>query len=128
LDKAVPLPLVDAKRAVRRWISLGPVQLQPSELMKTVYVLALAWYLRYRRNYRTLRGLLQPFALTLLPMGLILMQPDLGTVLLFLPVLFAMLYAAGAKTKHLLLVIALAGLASPIFWHYIRGYQRLRVA
>jgi cell division protein FtsW (lipid II flippase) len=127
LDHVHPMPLVDAKRAVRRWITVGSIQLQPSELMKIVYVLALGWYLRYRRNYRTLTGLLQPFALTLLPMALILVQPDLGTVLLFLPVLFAMLYAAGAKTKHLLLVIGLAVLASPFFWHHIRGYQRLRV-
>lgn len=127
LDRVYPMPLVDARRSVRRWITVGPVQLQPSELMKIVYVLALAWYLRYRRNYRTLSGLLAPFALTLVPMALILVQPDLGTVLLFLPVLFAMLYAAGAKAKHLLLVLGLAMFASPFFWHYIHGYQRLRV-
>ncbi len=127
LDQVHPMPLVDARRGVRRWITIGPVQLQPSELMKIVYVLALAWYLRYRRNYRTLSGLFQPFALTLVPMALILVQPDLGTVLLFLPVLFAMLYAAGAKPKHLLLVLGLALLASPFFWHHIKPYQRLRV-
>jgi len=50
------------------------------------YVLALAWYLRYRSNYRTFLGLIPPFALTLVPMALIKMQPDLGTLLLFLPV------------------------------------------
>lgn len=127
LDRVHSVPLVEAKRNVRRWISLGPVQLQPSELMKIAYVLGLGWYLRYRRNYRTFVGLLQPFALTLVPMALILVQPDLGTVLLFLPVLFAMLYAAGARGRHLMLVMVLALIASPVFWHYIRGYQRLRV-
>jgi rod shape determining protein RodA len=126
-DKYVNLPFVDAQRNTRRWVRVGPVQLQASELMKAAYVLALAWYLRYRRNFRTLTGLVAPFVLTLLPMGLILIQPDLGTVLLFLPVLFAMLYTAGAKVKHLLVILLLAALASPFFWSHIKGYQRLRI-
>ncbi len=127
-DRWVNLPLVEEQRNARRWIDLGPAQLQPSELMKIGYVLALAWYLRYRRNYRTLRGLVPPFALTLLPMALIKMQPDLGTVLLFLPVLFAMIYAAGAKVKHLAVIVLLGALAVPVFWFKIAGYQRLRIA
>jgi rod shape determining protein RodA len=95
--------------------------------MKIVYVLALAWYLRYRRNFRTLFGLVAPFVLTLIPMALILIQPDLGTVLLFLPVLFAMLYSAGAKVKHLSIIVLLALLSAPFFWFQIKSYQRLRV-
>jgi rod shape determining protein RodA len=60
-------------------------------------------------------------------MALILLQPDLGTVLLFLPVLFAMLFAAGARTKHLLVILVLGGLCAPLFWLKIRDYQRLRI-
>jgi len=127
LDKWLPLPLVDVRHGARRWIQLGPAQLQPSELMKIAYVLALAWYLRYRKNYRKLSGLVAPFALALVPMALIKMQPDLGTVLLFLPVLFAMLYAAGAKTSHLLVIVFAGVLAMPFFWFKIETYQRLRV-
>lgn len=127
LDRWLPIPLVDLQRNARRWIRVGPIQLQPSELMKITYVLALASYLRYRRNYRTLTGLVPPFALTLLPMVLIKMQPDLGTLLLFLPVLFAMLFAAGAKGRHLGVIIALGLLAMPLFWFKIETYQRLRV-
>ncbi len=122
------LPFVRRQRAAWRWIRLGPITIQPSELMKIAYVLALAWYLRYRRNYRTLRGLLMPFALALLPMALIKMQPDLGTVLLFLPILFAMLFAAGAKAKHLLSIVAMGLLCLPLFWLKIEPYQRLRLA
>jgi rod shape determining protein RodA len=120
-------PLVPLRNGAYRWIQIGPVQVQPSELMKIAYVLALAWYLRYRKNYRTLRGLVAPFALTLAPMALIKMQPDLGTVLLFLPVLFAMLFAAGAKTSHLGVIILAGVLAMPVFWFKIETYQRLRV-
>ncbi len=127
LDRWVDVPLVDIKRDARRWLTLGPVQIQPSELMKILYVLALAWYLRYRRSYRTLMGLVTPFVITLVPMALILVQPDLGTVLLFLPVLFAMLYAAGAKGKHLLIILLLAAFSAPFFWFQIKSYQRLRI-
>ncbi|MHC4797593.1 MAG: FtsW/RodA/SpoVE family cell cycle protein, partial [Planctomycetota bacterium] len=91
-------------------------------------ILALAWYLRFRKNFRTFQGLLAPFLLTLIPMGLILVQPDLGTVLLFLPVLFAMLYAAGAKGKHLAIIILMGVMCLPVFWLKLKPYQRLRLA
>lgn len=122
------LPLVAEQRNSRRWLKLLGVQIQPSEIMKIAYVLALAWYLRYRRSYRTLPGLIAPFLITLVPMGLILKQPDLGTVLLFLPVLFVMLYVAGAKLKHLAVIVLLGVLCTPVFWFKIRDYQRLRIA
>ena len=61
----------------------------------------MARYLRFRNNYRTLRGLLPPFGLALLPLVLILKQPDLGTALVFIPALFVMLFVAGAKLRHL---------------------------
>jgi len=130
LDRWVNIPFVpygSITRWTRRWIQMPGFRIQPSELMKVVYVLALAWYLRYRQNYRTLGGLIPPFALTLLPMAMILLQPDLGTVLLFLPVLFAMLFAAGARGKHLAIVVALGLLCAPLFWLKIRDYQRLRI-
>jgi len=79
----------------------------PSELAKVAFVLAIAWYLRYRDNYRTLLGLLIPFCIMFVPVALILKQPDLGTAMLFAPALFAMLIAAGAKLRHL---AVLAGL------------------
>lgn len=127
IDKHIDLSFVPYRNGSRRWIEIGSIQLQPSELMKIVYVLALAWYLKYRRNYRTFAGLAAPFFLTLVPMGLIIIQPDLGTVMLFLPVLFAMLFTAGAKGRHLLIIILLGTLCLPLFWLQIRDYQRLRL-
>jgi len=90
-----------------RWIDLVIFRVQPSELAKLAYILTLAWYLRYRHSYRTLRGLIVPFALTFVPIALILPEPDLGTSLLFLPTLFIMLFVAGAKLRHLLCFVAL---------------------
>jgi len=90
-----------------RWFDLGPIKVQPSEMAKLAYILMLAWYLRRGSRYRQLRGLIVPFAVSFLPMGLILIEPDLGTSLLFLPTLYFMLFMAGAKLRHLLLILAL---------------------
>lgn len=89
----------------RRWIPLGLVQFQPSELAKLTFIIALAWYLRFRSNYRRLVGLIPPLVLTLVPAGLILIEPDLGTTLLLFPTLGLMLFMAGAKLRHLLAVV-----------------------
>jgi cell division protein FtsW (lipid II flippase) len=88
----------------------------------------LAWYLRYRSNYRNFKALVGPFALALLPMVLILPEPDLGTVLLLMPILFTMLFAAGAKVKHLLLIVLMALMVSPMLWYKMRPYQRIRIS
>ncbi len=128
MDRWIPMPMVQVIRNTRQWIRLGPVQVQPAELVKIAYILALAWYLRYRRNYRALGGLIAPFAFALVPMALIKAQRDLGTVLLFPPVLFAMLFAAGAKVRHLGVIVLLALLCAPLFWLKIEPYQRLRLA
>jgi cell division protein FtsW (lipid II flippase) len=110
-----------------RWIRLKFFQIQPSEFIKITYILGLAMYLRYRKNYRRLGGLLGPFALTLLPMVLILLEPDLGTVMLLLPVLMIMLYAAGAKIRHLGAIVLLIICCVPILFSIMKPYQRSRV-
>jgi len=128
VDRYVDLPLIPVRNGVRRWINLGPLSLQPSEFMKLVLVLTLARYLRFRNSYRRLRGLLIPFVLTLGPMVLILRQPDLGTTLMLLPVLFIMLFVAGARLRHLTLVIGLGCATLPAFYFYgMKDYQRERI-
>ena len=110
-----------------RWIRIAGASLQPSEFAKVAFVLALARYLMYRDNYRRFRGLAAPLALAMLPLVLILREPDLGTALVFLPVLFAMLYAAGARHADLL-KLALCGVAClPALWTQMSREQRSRV-
>lgn len=119
--------LTPPRNGAYRWIQLPGFQVQPSEFVKVAFVLALAWYLRYRRNYRRFLGLLIPFLISAVPLALILLEPDLGTVVLMGPVLFVMLFMAGARIRHLL-IIALMGLAAlPFAWEQIKGYQRARV-
>ncbi|MFC1634660.1 FtsW/RodA/SpoVE family cell cycle protein [Planctomycetota bacterium] len=127
------LPFARPKQGTYRWIWLtvggrALPSIQPSEFCKLAYVLALAWYLRYRSNYRRFEALIGPFALTLLPMVLILPEPDLGTVLLMMPILFTMLFVAGAKVKHLFLIVLMALMVSPLLWFKIRPYQRIRIS
>jgi len=95
-------------RGAHRWIKVGPIQIQPSEIAKLTYIILLAWYLRYGDHYRKIAGLIVPFVLTLIPMALILKQPDLGTSLLLLPTLYVMLFLAGAKLRHLLGIVVVA--------------------
>jgi len=133
LAKVVNIPFVPLRNGTHRWIviTIGGYSLpavQPSEICKLAYILGIAWYLRYRSNYRSFKALIGPFLLTLLPMILILAEPDLGTVLLMMPILFTMLFVAGAKVKHLLLVVLLALLVSPLMWKKMNPYQRIRIS
>lgn len=116
-----------ARHGARRWIPLGLLYFQPSELAKLAYILALSHYLMYHHNYRRLPGLVVPFLLTLVPVGLVLREPDLGTALLFLPVLFAMLFAAGARPRHLVLIGLLGVAVSPLLWLGMNVEQRSRI-
>lgn len=135
-----PLPLVRKLNGTYAWINLRLMSLQPAELMKIAFIMLLARYLRFRSNYRTFKGLLAPFALAVVPLILILKQPDLGTALVFAPVLFAMLFVAGARKRHLLgiagmglalmPIVWLSGTDKPVFSHMpklVKEYQRSRV-
>lgn len=105
--------LLPARQGSHRWISIpgvSAINLQPSEVAKLTFIIALAWYLRYRDSYRRLGGLIIPFLITLVPLVLILKEPDLGTAILLLPTLMVMLFVAGAKLWHLAVIVALGAL------------------
>lgn len=113
-----------------RWIGIGAFRAQPSEFMKPILVVMLAATLRYSTEHRRLGGLVKPVALTLVPFLLVMRQPDLGTALLFVPLAFAVLFAAGARLRHLG-VLAVGGLVAATAIALVPGvlkdYQRDRV-
>ncbi len=123
----LPEAIVRPRNGARRWINVLVTDMQPSELAKIAWVLALASYLRYRQNYRRLTGLLLPLGLTFIPMALILVEPDLGTAMLFLPTLFAMLVAAGAKLRHLALVMVIGLSLAPAMYPLLKPHQKNRI-
>lgn len=122
-----PEVLVTPRNGARRWINLGLADFQPSELAKIAYVLAMASYLRFRKNHRRLLGLLPPAAITLIPMGLIVLEPDLGTAMLFLPALGAMLIAAGAKLSHMLAIVVVLAAGAPAMYPLLKPHQKQRI-
>ncbi|MCE7973877.1 MAG: hypothetical protein DYG92_06040 [Leptolyngbya sp. PLA1] len=127
LIPVVPSWLVRPRNGARSWIDLGPVDFQPTELAKIAWACVIAWYLRYKANHRTLLGLAPPAFITAIPVGLITLQPDLGSALLFIPALFAVLVAAGAKFKHLALVVLVAMLAAPASYPLLMPHQQARI-
>jgi rod shape determining protein RodA len=113
----------------QRWIAIGSFQLQPSEMMKISLVLALARYfngLTYEEIGKPLNVLI-PALMVLIPAGLVLKQPDLGTAGMLLLGGALLFYAAGVRLWKFA-IVAVAGLAAgPIAWNFLRDYQKDRV-
>jgi rod shape determining protein RodA len=113
----------------QRWIDLGLIQLQPSELMKVALMLALARYfhgLTIEEIGRPLR-LIVPALFILMPAVLVLKQPDLGTALMLLMCGGAVFFLAGVRLWKFVFVIAAAGGALPVVWGHMRDYQKNRI-
>lgn len=109
-------------RGTSAWINLGFMKIQPSEFMKLATVILLAKYLEMReRDLRYFRELLIPAIIVFIPVGFILLQPDFGTAMVFIPVLFAMLFVGGADVTHLvsIILIAVISLVMPMMITYM---------
>ena len=116
-------------KGAQRWIDIGPVQPQPSELMKIMLVVALAaWF--HRASWERIGNplFLIPAAIAvLLPMGLILKQPNLGTALITGMVGAAVFWAAGVRWWKFALLGAAGAVAAPIAYERLHDYQRARI-
>lgn len=127
LIPVVPESLVTARKGARAWINLGVADFQPAELTKIAFVLVVAMYLRYSRSHRKFVGLIVPGLIAAVPAGLITLQPDLGTASLFAPSLFAMLVAAGARLRHLTLIVVAAAAVLPASYPIMKPHQQARI-
>lgn len=112
----------------QRWLVIGPVSIQPSEFAKLGIIVTLAWVLSQRREPFQRPSDLVPYLLHVAPaFVLVFLQPDLGTSLVFLAILFAMLFAAGVPGRHLAGLAGLGVAALPLLWQLLLPYQRLRL-
>ena len=127
LIPGVPDFIVRPRHGARRWINLWLVDVQPSELVKIAFVLALASHLRYKKHYRKFSGLILALCVVVPSSVLILIEPDLGTAMLFLPAMLAMLIAAGAKYKHLCTIAILGIMASSLMYPMLQEHQKNRI-
>jgi rod shape determining protein RodA len=116
-------------KGAQRWISVGGFQLQPSELMKIFLVLALARYF-HRASYGRIGNLLFLLPATLavlLPVGLILKEPNLGTAVITATIGGAIFLAAGVRWWKFVIVIGGLAAALPLAYHHLHDYQRERI-
>jgi rod shape determining protein RodA len=114
----------------RRWISLGVMNVQPSEFAKLALALVLATQFGdARRSARTNGDLFAGAVFVAVLFGLIARQPDLGTAVALVPVFIGMAFVAGLRLKFLVVLAIVALLASPVVWRYaLQDYQRARIS
>lgn len=131
----VVIVLAPTVMGAERWIVFGPIRLQPSELAKIAIIITLAKHLAEKNDLGNFRELISPLLHIAVPMGLVLLQPDFGTALVFAAIGLGMLYFAGANPKHLLALV-LAGILAVSLAAYLstkglfpllKGYQVKRL-
>ncbi len=116
-------------KGAQRWIDIGPIQLQPSELMKITLVLGLAQYF-HRASWERVGNplfLIPPAIMVVVPVALILKQPNLGTALITATIGAAVFWSAGVRWWKFALVASAAAVAAPIAYDGLRDYQRARI-
>ena len=111
-----------------RWIDLKFIKLQPSELMKIALVMALAKYFHTStlQSIETVRGIVPPLMMALVPAALIMAQPDLGTAMMLLFTTGVILFAVGVQVWKFVALGGMAAVLMPIGWHFLHDYQKLR--
>jgi rod shape determining protein RodA len=117
-------------RGSQRWIPIGSFSLQPSELMKVFFIVALAKHLHNdpRTEGRTLKDLIIPALILSLPLLLILKQPDLGTALILVFIFITVMFLTHLKLRSLVTLVVTMGVSAPLAWSYLlKPYQRERV-
>jgi len=111
----------------RRWLPLGFMRIQPSEILKIAMPLMLAWYFHKYEAALKFRHYVIAGLLLIVPFGLIAKQPDLGTAILVGAAGFYVIFFAGLSWKAIIGMVAVAASAAPFVWTMLHDYQRKRI-
>ena len=112
----------------QRWISIGPISIQPSEFSKIIMIVSLATMLEDKvGKLNTLHDLLPVAAYVGVPFLLVLKQPDLGTSLVFMAIFLGMIFACGINLRLLGGFFAAGVAMLPVLWHFLKDYQKMRI-
>lgn len=114
-------------KGAQRWLDIGPVRFQPSELMKLILPMTVAWLFAHSQSPPSVSRLILGTTLIALTGSLIVVQPDLGTSLLIGLSGLSVLFFAGLPWKVIFTAIAGVLLSAPIAWHFMHAYQKQRV-
>jgi len=114
-------------KGAQRWLSLGPVRFQPSEIMKLAAPMILAWYLHDKSLPPTIKILLVTSILLLIPVMLVAKQPDLGTAILIAAAGASVLLLAGLGWRLIAITSAVLLASLPVVWYFMHDFQRQRV-
>ena len=117
----------DVGKGAQRWLDLGFIRFQPSEMMKLATPMMLAWFLSEKPLPPTLKTLFVAAVLLLLPTFLIAKQPDLGTALLIFAAGLFVVFLAGLSWSFMIIMGITGAALLPVLWHFMHDYQRDRV-
>ncbi|MCE9581508.1 MAG: rod shape-determining protein RodA [Planctomycetes bacterium] len=124
---AVLFVLGRVRNGARSWFVLGPISIQPSEFMKLFFVLTLARFFMWRKAPDRFTRLLAPAAIALVPFAIILLQPDLGTALIFPAMFVAMLWVAGCRKRYIAFGFIALLIGTPLAYKFgFKEYQKKR--
>jgi rod shape determining protein RodA len=112
-----------------RWLNLGFIKMQPSEIIKVTLVLALARYFHYKESsdLKNFRNLIIPIILVAIPLVIILKQPDLGTAMTLIFISIIIFFLSGVQLWKFAASFAVVAASFPIIWKYLHGYQKKRI-
>ncbi len=124
----IVLILGHTKMGAQRWIGIGPLKIQPSEIFKIIWVISLAWlFMDYDGKRLSLLKILQKSWMLFPPFILVFYQPDLGTALTYVAVWGMLLLMLGLK-RHVFIIALLAiAIIVPIGWQHLHDYQQTRI-
>ena len=120
----------------QRWLKFFWFNFQPSEFAKLTIAIFLARYYSKKSEYEMslsssrfgiLRGIVLPFMVVAIPMGMIIEQPDLGSAMMLLFLFVGVLYLSDVKMKYIITFVLLMVLPLPFMWHFLRDYQKERL-
>ncbi len=121
------LAVGDVGKGAQRWLDIGFVRFQPSEMMKLVTPMMIAWYFSEKPLPPSWRTLVIATVLILIPTFLIARQPDLGTALLIFAAGFFVLFLGGLSWRLMTGLVVFVAAMLPVLWHFMHDYQRSRV-
>ncbi len=128
----------EEKSGARRWLDFTHISFQPAELTKVAIIFILARFFTKQISYHFsdniyhsylfvfFKTIALPLGLVLLPFILIIKQPDLGSGLVLLPILFAILFCAGVPKRFIFSIVVIGLSLLPFLWHFLRDYQKAR--